>query len=188
MKKSKEKVKIDIETPKDDLTDNDYNAEPVETEEEPEAEIIEKAEPSPEQKYNELLDRYQRSLAEFDNFRKRTNKEKSVRYDDGMRDTVEKLLPVIDNFERAMVSVENKEDKFYQGVVMIARQLDSLLSDLGIETIESEQGTVFNHNLHYAVAHVKDEQYGDNAIIDVLQKGYKHKDKIIRPSMVRVAN
>ncbi|MDR1664569.1 MAG: nucleotide exchange factor GrpE [Clostridiales bacterium] len=141
-----------------------------------------------EKKYNELLDRYQRSLAEFDNFRKRTAKEKSSMYDDGTRDTVEKLLPVVDNFERALNASEDKENKFYQGVAMIARQLETALQDLGVETIPAGQGEVFNHNLHFAVAHVEDESLGENVITGELQKGYKYKDKVIRPSMVRVAN
>ena len=183
MKKEKD-IKIEIAVEEPDITSDTDEKE----ETEPEVEIIEKEAPSPEQKYNELFDRYQRSLAEFDNFRKRTLKEKSAMYDDGMRDTVEKLLPVIDNIERALNASDNKEDKFYQGVVMIARQFEALLADLGVEMIEAGQGTPFNHNTHFAVAHVQDEQFGENAIIDELQKGYKHKDKIIRPSMVRVAN
>ena len=145
-------------------------------------------EPSMEQKYNELYDRYQRSLAEFDNFRKRTNKEKATMYDEGIRDAVEKLLPIIDNFYRALNSVENKEDKFYQGIEMIARQIDAYTEDLGVEEIEANKGDEFNHNMHFAVAHIKDDEYGESVIIEELQKGYKHKDKVLRPSMVRVAN
>lgn len=140
------------------------------------------------QKYNDLLDRYQRTFAEFDNFRKRTIKEKAVIYDDGVRDTVEKLLPVIDNFERALLAGEDKEDKFYQGVVMIARQMGSFFAELGVELISAEQGDIFDPNVHYAVAHVADEQYDSNVIVDELQKGYQYKGKVIRPSMVRVAN
>jgi len=155
---------------------------------EDEVEIIETAEPTPEQKYADLFDRYQRSLAEFDNFRKRMIKEKAARYDDGVRETAEKILPVADNIERALNSVEPSEDKFYQGVVMIARQFETFLSGLGVEEIEAGQGTQFNHNLHFAVAHAEDESFGENEIIEVLQKGYRHKEKIIRPSMVRVAN
>jgi molecular chaperone GrpE len=140
-----------------------------------------------EQLYKELLDRYQRSLAEFDNYRKRTIKEKSAAYDDGLRDAVEKLLPIIDNFERALAAVENTDDKFYQGVNMIARQLGSYLSDMGVVPITSVNEP-FNVNLHHAVAHVEDDQYGSSVVIEELQKGYMHKDKVIRTSMVKVAN
>jgi len=145
-------------------------------------------EPTQEQKYAELLDRYQRSLADFDNFRKRTLKEKAAAYEEGLRDTVEKLLPIIDNFERALNSAAEAESKFYQGIAMIARQMDSLLAEMGVETIPASRGDGFDHKIHFAVAHVEDENYGENEIIDELQKGYKHKDKLIRPSMVRVAN
>ena len=143
---------------------------------------------SDEQKYNELMDKYQRTLADYDNFRKRTIKEKTVMYDDGLRDTVEKLLPIIDNFERALNAGENKEDKFYQGIEMIARQFGNYLADLGVELISSAPGEGFNHNLHFAVAHIEDEEKAANVIVDELQKGYQYKDKVIRPSMVRVAN
>lgn len=141
-----------------------------------------------EQKYAAIFERYQRTLAEFDNYRKRTTKEKAAMYDDGLREVVEKLLPVIDNFERALNAGDNKEDKFYQGVVMIARQFGAFLTDLGVEPINAEPGEIFNHHLHFAVAHVEDTEYGNQVIVNELQKGYKHKDKVIRPSMVRVAN
>ena len=149
--------------------------------------IVEIPAETDEKKYNDLLDRYQRTLAEFDNFRKRTLKEKAVIYDEGLRDTVEKLLPVIDNFERALHTGEDRESKLYQGVEMIARQLESVLTELGIERIPAA-GESFNPNQHFAVAHTEDAEYGAGVILDELQKGYRHKDKIIRPSMVRVAN
>jgi len=141
-----------------------------------------------EEKYKETLDRYQRTLAEFDNFRKRTIKEMAVRYDDGVRSTCEKLLPIIDNFERALNAHENKEEPFYQGIALIARQFDSTLEELGIKPMELAVGDAFNPNLHNAVAHIEDENLGQNTVADVLQKGYIHKDKVIRHSMVRVAN
>jgi len=146
---------------------------------------IEQAEENSQKAYEELFDRYQRSLAEFDNFRKRSQKEKAASYDMGVRTAVEKLLPTLDNFERALTAVEDTEDNFYKGIEMIARQLESYLNDLGVETIGGE---TFDHNLHYAVAHVEDPEYGQGAIIEELQKGYTYKGKVIRPSMVRVAN
>jgi len=153
-----------------------------------EVEVLD-AEPeeSSDKAYQELFDRYQRTLAEFDNFRKRTLKEKASAYDNGVQDTVEKLLPTLDNFERALAASEDKEDTFYQGIAMIARQLESYLADLGVEAIEGS-GATFDHNLHYAVAHVEDPEYGAGEVIEALQKGYIYKGKVIRPSMVRVAN
>lgn len=133
------------------------------------------------------LDKYQRTLAEFDNFRKRTTKEKTSMYDDGVRDTVEKLLPVIDNFERAVAASANTEDNFYKGIAMILKQLQSFLDDLGVEAIEVI-GETFDHNQHFAVAHIDDDDYGESEIIEEMQKGYKYKEKIIRCSMVKVAN
>jgi len=146
----------------------------------------------PETDYTALLkqaqDRYQRNLAEFDNFRKRTTKEMAARYEDGIRATAEKLLPIVDNFERALTASENKEDNFYQGIALIARQFENVLSDLGIEPIGDGVGSVFDHNIHHAVAHIEDETQGQNVVTEVLQRGYMHRDKVIRPSMVRVAN
>jgi len=137
--------------------------------------------------YSDLMDRYQRSLAEFDNFRKRTLKEKAGAYDDAVRDTVEKLLPTLDNFERALSVSEDKENTFYKGIEMIARQLDAYLESLGVEAISSA-GEAFDHNMHFAVVHIEDDKYGTNEVVEELQKGYTHKGKVIRPSMVKVAN
>jgi len=150
-------------------------------------EVIIEDEEAPDKAYNELLDKYQRSLAEFDNFRKRTMKEKAGAYDNGVQNAVEKLLPILDNFERAVSTIDDKESTIYQGISMIARQLEGYLAELGAEVIGSK-GEAFDHNLHYAVAHVEDEQYGTNEIIEELQKGYNFKGRIIRPSMVKVAN
>ena len=174
------------------MTDNDIPLEQETPEEiqdviDPEdIEIIEEIQQEDDNKaYSELLDRYQRSLAEFDNFRKRTLKEKSEAYDYGVQSTVEKLLPTLDNFERALAASENTEDTFFQGVAMIARQLENYLAELGVEEIKCE---TFDPNLHYAVAHVEDSAYGQGEIVEQLQKGYTYKGKLIRPSMVRVAN
>jgi len=164
-------------------------AEKADSEVETETEVIDAEEKS--QNYEELFDRYRRTLAEFDNFRKRTAKEKSGAYDNGVHNTVEKLLPIIDNFTRALAGgdgqAETDESPFYQGVSLIARQLETYLADLGIETIESV-GKPFNHNLHYAVAHTEDPNFGQNEITEELQKGYIYRSKVIRPSMVKVAN
>jgi molecular chaperone GrpE len=136
----------------------------------------------------DYLDKYQRCFAEFDNFRKRTIKEKASMYDDGVRSTVEKLLPVVDNLERA-VAVEcenNAENSFYKGVAMTLKQFQEILTSMGVEQIKA-LGETFNPNLHAAVAHEDNEEYGENVIMLEMQKGYQYKDKVIRHSM-KVAN
>lgn len=142
-----------------------------------------------EKKAADYLDRYQRTLAEFDNFRKRTMKEKASMYDDGVRDSVLKLIPVIDNFERAVSSASDsdKESGLYKGIEMVLKQFTEILASLGVSEIEAE-GKEFDPNLHNAVMHIEDENFGENQIVAVLQKGYICKDKVIRPSMVQVAN
>ncbi len=135
----------------------------------------------------DLTDRLQRNLAEFDNFRKRTDKEKSQMYNNGLIATVEKILPVLDNFERALNAQNDKESDFYKGVDMINKQFINLLSELGVNEIES-LNCEFDPNLHYAVSHEDNEEFGVNEVIEVLQKGYTYKDKVIRFTMVKVAN
>ena len=140
------------------------------------------------QKLAEAQDRFQRTLAEFDNFRKRTMKEKACMYDDGVRDTIEKLLPLFDNLERAISSVEGKvddEDPLLKGVKMTDKQLKEILASMGVEEIKA-LGEKFDPNLHAAVAHVDDENYGENEVIIDMLKGYKYKDKVIRVAMVKV--
>lgn len=139
------------------------------------------------EKAEEYLDKYQRTLAEFDNFRKRTSKEKASMYDDGIRDTVSKLLPVVDNFERAIMSCQNIDDSFYKGIEMILKQIKEIFTSMGVEEIPAV-GEKFDPNLHAAVAHEDNEEYGENEIMIEMLKGYKHKDKVIRHSMVKVAN
>ena len=143
-----------------------------------------------EQKVAEHLDQYKRCLAEFDNFRKRTVKEKASMYDDGVRDTVEKLLPVVDNLERAVAVQEGKteaDDAFLKGVQMTLKQFQEILHGMGVEEIKAV-GEKFDPNFHAAVAHEDDENYGENEIMLEMLKGYKYKDKVIRHSMVKVAN
>ena len=171
----------------DDETKKEETLEELELlQDEPECEILDAA--APDSKYNEMLDKYQRSVAEFDNYRKRTVKEMAARYDDGIRHVSEKLLPMVDNFERALNTSEDTENSFYQGVAMIARQFAATLQDIGVQPIELEPGDKFDPNFHNAVAHVEDEKFGQNEVAEVLQKGYIHKDKVLRYSMVKVAN
>lgn len=137
----------------------------------------------------DLLDRLQRTMAEFDNFRKRTIKEKTSLFDDGVRSTIEQILPVIDNFERALSSntTEDESNPYLQGMEMIYRQFKDILAAIGVEEIKTI-GEKFNPDFHNAVMHIEDEAYGENEIVEEFQKGYIYKDKVIRYSMVKVAN
>lgn len=144
---------------------------------------------SKDAKIADLEDRLKRQIAEFDNFRKRTEKEKSAMFDMGARHIIEAILPTIDNFERGLKTVpEDKEAKaFYEGMEMIYKQMLKVLSDVGVTAIDCLDKE-FDLNLHNAVMHVEDEAYGNNIIIEEFQKGYKYKDMVIRHSMVKVAN
>ena len=142
-----------------------------------------------EEKIRALNDQFIRLMAEFDNFRKRTEKEKSGMYAMGAKDVLEKILPVLDNFERgfALVSEEDQEDPFTQGMEKIYKQFQKTLSDIGVKPIEAE-GKPFDPNYHNAVMHVEDDSLGENVVAKDLQKGYTYKDTVIRHSMVQVAN
>ena len=137
----------------------------------------------------ELTDRVKRQMAEFDNFRKRTEKEKSAMFEVGAKSVVEKILPVIDSFERGFVSVteEQKEDPFVQGMEKVYRQLMTSLESIGVKPIEAV-GQKFDPNYHNAVMHVEDEEADENVIVEEFQKGYLYRDTVVRHSMVKVAN
>ena len=164
---------------------------PEETEavEEPEMLKKKKKKDKMEEKIEELEDRVKRQMAEFDNFRKRTEKEKSHMYEVGARDVIEKILPVVDNFERGLASVpeDQKENPVIVGMDKIYSQLMTTLTDLGVEPIEAVGGE-FDPNYHNAVMHVEDEELGENVVAEEFQKGYMYKDTVIRHSMVKVAN
>ena len=142
-----------------------------------------------DQKIDELTDQYRRTLAEFDNYRKRTEKEKTAMFEVGAKDIIEKLLPVIDSFERglATVSEEQKPEPFVDGMDKIYKQLVKQLEDAGVKEIEALDKE-FDPNLHNAVMHVEDENVGENIIVEVFQKGYTYRDSVVRHSMVKVAN
>lgn len=142
-----------------------------------------------DEKIEELTDKLTRQMAEFDNYRKRTEKEKSGMYEIGAKDVIEKILPVIDNFERGLAAVpeEQKEDSFVTGMEMIYKQIMTTLDGIGVKPIEAV-GQEFNPDLHNAVMHVEDESVGDNMIVEELQKGYTYKGFVVRHSMVKVAN
>lgn len=137
----------------------------------------------------ELTDKYKRTFAEFDNFRKRSEKEKSAMYEVGAKDVIEKILPVVDNFERGFKAVSEEElaTPFAEGMDKIYKQLLKTLEDLGVKEIEAE-GNEFDPNLHNAVMHIEDEALGENIVAEVLQKGYMYRDSVVRHSMVKVAN
>ena len=151
--------------------------------------IFKKKKDKKDEMIEELTDKYKRTFAEFDNFRKRSEKEKSAMYEIGARDVVEKILPVIDNFERGFASVsdEEKATPFAAGMDMIYKQLMKTLEDMGVKEIEA-LGKEFDPNIHNAVMHIDDENLGDNEVAEVLLKGYMYKDTVVRHSMVKVAN
>ena len=142
-----------------------------------------------DEQIEELTDKVKRQMAEFDNFRKRTEKEKSQMYDMGAKTIVEKILPVIDNFERGLAAVpeESKEDAFVVGMDKIYRQMLTVLEEAGVTPIEPV-GAEFDPNFHNAVMHVEDETLGENVVAEELQKGYMYRDTVVRHSMVKVAN
>ena len=142
-----------------------------------------------EEKIKEANDKYTRLFAEFDNFRKRSEKEKSQRYDFGAKDMIEKILPVIDNFERGLAAVpeDKTEDSFVVGMNMTYKLLLKALEDAGVKPIEAV-GQEFNPDFHNAVMHVEDPEVGNNIIVEEFQKGYTYKDHVVRYSMVKVAN
>ena len=128
-------------------------------------------------------------MAEFDNFRKRTEKEKSGMFELGAKSVVEKLLPVVDNFERGLATVpeEQKEDPFVVGVDKVYKQLLAVFDEIGVKAIEAV-GQPFDPNFHNAVMHVEDDEQGENVVVEEFQKGYMYHDSVVRHSMVKVAN
>ena len=142
-----------------------------------------------DEKIEELTDRLIRSAAEFDNFRKRTEKEKAAMFEVGAKSIIEKVLPVVDNFERGLATVpeEEKGNPFAEGMDKIYRQLLKTLEEAGVEPIEAV-GKEFDPNLHNAVMHVEDEELGENIVAEEFQKGYTYRGSVVRHSMVKVAN
>ena len=141
-----------------------------------------------DEQIEELTDRVKRQMAEFENFRRRSEKEKSQMYEIGARSIIEKILPVVDNFERGLSGIEEgNDDPFAAGMQMIYKQLITSLSEAGVTPIEAV-GKEFDPNFHNAVMHVEDEAYGENEVVEELQKGYMYRDTVVRHSMVKVAN
>ena len=142
-----------------------------------------------DEKIEELTDRVKRQMAEFDNFRKRTEKEKSAMYEMGAKDIIEKILPIVDILERGLASVpeDARDTPFAQGMEKVYKQFQKTLEDAGVKAIEAV-GKEFDPNFHNAVMHVEDESLGENIVAEELQKGYMYRDSVVRHSMVKVAN
>ncbi len=140
-------------------------------------------------KIDELNDKVMRQMAEFENYRKRTEKEKQSMFEVGAKSVIEKLLPVVDNFERGLATLSEEEAQggFAKGIEMVYKQLMEELSKLEVKPIEAV-GKEFDPNLHNAVMHVEDEEAGENIIVEEFQKGYTYRDAVVRHSMVKVAN
>ncbi|WP_417092101.1 nucleotide exchange factor GrpE [Marvinbryantia sp.] len=137
----------------------------------------------------ELQDRVKRQMAEFENFRKRSEKEKSKMFEMGAKSVIEQLLPIVDNFERGLAAVpeEAKTDAFVDGMNKVYRQMTEMLDKLGVKPIEAV-GCEFNPDFHNAVMHVEEEETAENTITEEFLKGYTYKDQVVRHSMVKVAN
>ena len=172
------------------VTDND-NEEEVSEETEESAEAEEAAEDS-DNKSEELEKRYMSLYAEYDNYRKRTQKEKESLYADAVADVAKEFLAVIDNIGRAVETAkgadENSIDKVIEGIELLGRQAGDILTKIGVEEIKTERGEKFDPNLHEAVMHVEDEDLGEQEIAMVFTKGYMYKGKVIRHVVVQVAN
>lgn len=165
-------------------------AETDNTKDDAEEETADTAKPDKKDKQiEELNDKYKRLFAEFDNFRKRTDAEKAGMFTEGERTVLLKVLPLIDNFERAMASIpeDQKETALAEGIDKTYKSFMSQLAELGVTPIDAA-GKPFDANLHNAVMHIEDEETDENTVVEEFQKGYMFKDKVLRYSMVKVAN
>ena len=138
-------------------------------------------------KYDELNDRYLRMAAEYDNFRKRSQREREQAYNDAVSHAVKALLPTFDNLERA-IKADTADTEYKKGVELTMNQLVESLKGINVTLIEASAGTAFDPNFHNAVMHIEDEAFGENQIAEVFQQGFQIGDKVIRHAMVKVAN
>ena len=180
--------------PNTETTAEDETKEETEASNEAEApkekkKLFSKKKDKKDEKIEELTDQLRRQMAEFDNYRKRTDKEKASMYIIGAKEIVEKLLPVVDSFERGLATAteEQLEDPFVDGMNKVYKQMITSLEELGVKPIEAV-GAEFNPDYHNAVMHVEDEEVGENIIVEEFQKGYTYKDFVVRHSIVKVAN
>lgn len=164
------------------------SAEPAAEPTKPTAEDMAKAEIARlMQENSEKEDAYRRMLAEFDNYRKRSIKEKEMMQEKGEAAVIEALLPVLDDFDRAFAHLPEQKDGVIAGMEMVYKKLLTTLENLGVKEIEA-LGQEFNHDLHSAISHEENPDLGENIVSEVYQKGYLYKDKVIRHSVVKVAN
>ena len=174
---------------RDEAADSGQEPETADTPDDAQKEGTQQEEGQEDAQIEELTDRLKRNMAEFDNFRKRTEKEKSAMFEIGAKDIIERILPVIDNFERGLSSMpeDAKGSSFAEGMEMIYKQLLKNLEEAGVKPIEAI-GQQFDPNFHNAVMHVEDEEQGENVVVQEFQKGYLYRDSVVRHSMVQVAN
>ena len=195
MKKKHDKdEELEIELPEEGAEEEVDSEEVLEFTEDEEADSSEEAseEDSKDAELAELKDRYVRLLAEYDNFRRRTQKEKEAIYADAIAEVVKEWLPLVDDIDRAVASTENMDEssveKVAEGIKLIGKQAVNVLNKIGVEEIEGKEGESFDPNLHEAVMHVEDDFLGEQEIAQVFQKGYTCKGKVIRHTVVKVAN
>ncbi len=200
MKKKHENDEQEVlEFPEDEVEETSTENAPEDDSEEKESAEEESTEETAEEEGDdaaselaEMKDRYMRLLAEYDNFRRRTQKEKENIYSDAVAEVVKEWLPLVDDIERAVASSENMDadsvEKVAEGIRLIGKQVGNVLGKLGVEEIASEAGTEFDPNLHEAVMHIEDDSLGEQQIAQVFQKGYSCKGRVIRHSVVQVAN
>ncbi|PXV93471.1 molecular chaperone GrpE [Lachnotalea glycerini] len=191
------KEEVEVKEEIEDAEEVDSEKEPVETEKDSNTPSEKKGifgkkkdkKDKKDEQIEELTDRLKRTMAEFENFRKRTAKEKEQMFEVGAKTVIEKLLPTVDNFERGLqaVSEEEKKSSFVEGMDMVYKQLLSSLEEIGVKQIEAV-GKEFDPNLHNAVMHEENEELGENIVSDELQKGYIYRETVVRYSMVKVAN
>lgn len=191
-----EKVCLEEEQKEDSEEAEKESSKEEESEEDSESEekkkegskLFKKKKDKKDEKIEELNDKYTRLFAEFDNFRKRSEKEKKAMFEVGAKSIIEKILPIIDSFERGLATISEEEKTgFAEGMDKVYKQLLTSLEEAGVKQIEAV-GQEFDPNLHNAVMHVEDENLGENIIAEELQKGYMYRETVVRHSMVKVAN
>ena len=188
-KKFQEKEEKDAETSAENIEEKEADKKDSEEKAEDKKDDLEDQIKAKDAEIADWKDKYQRLMAEYDFVMIRRPPRSTQRYDMGAMGVLEKLLPVIDNFERGLESVseEEKNSAFVQGIQQIYKQLISVMEDLGVTPMDAE-GKEFDANLHNAVMHVEDEELGENIVAEELQKGYMYKESVLRHSMVKVAN
>lgn len=192
-KNAEGEVKEELESVEEKPEESQSNEEKTQEEENPQDaqadpfEELQKKYDEKNKEAEEYLNMLRRTMADFDNFRKRTAKERESLFDDGYSEAIKTLLPVLDNLERAEQNSSEKEGSLYEGVKMVLKIFKDLLEKSGVKEIEAE-GVKFDPNYHNAILHVEDESVGENIIVEVFQKGFIYKGKVIRHSLVKVAN